>query len=124
MAWVLAAAAIAWTVFGTDPAGRILAALATIGLLLYALFGTVARPRLAADANGIEIRRLGGRQHWRWGTVRISVSTTRRFGRQVSLLELDGDDSDTGEGSLVVLGWLDLGTEPAQVAAVLRAYWN
>ncbi len=123
MAWVLAAGTLAWTVFGTDPRGRILTALATAGLLLFALFGTVARPRLAADADGIEIRRLVGRQRWAWGTVRITVSSTRRFGRTVSLLELDSpDDSADSSGGLVVLGWLDLGTEPAEVAAVLRSY--
>jgi Bacterial PH domain len=124
MAWVLAVGAVAWTVFGQDPAGRILAGLATIGLVLFALFGTLARPRLAADADGIEIRRLGGRRRWPWGTVRISVSTTRRFGRQVSLLELDAHETEHDVGGLVVLGWLDLGTEPAAVAAVLRSYWN
>jgi len=57
-------------------AGRILTALAAVGLLLFALFGTVARPRLSADTDGIEIRRLGGRQRWAWGAVRISVSST------------------------------------------------
>jgi len=121
MAWVLMAATLAWTVFGNDPRGRILTGLAAAGLLLFALFGTVARPRLAADADGVVIRRLGGRQHWAWGAVRISVSSTRRFGRTVSLLELDGADDDD-EGGLIVLGWLDLGTEPAEVAAVLRSY--
>ena len=121
MAWVLAVAALAWTVFGDDPRGRILTALATLGLLLFALFGTVARPRLAADADGVEIRRLLGRQRWTWGAVRITVSSTRRFGRTVHLLELDSADTDD-EGGLVVLGWLDLGTEPAEVAAVLRTY--
>jgi hypothetical protein len=123
MAWVLCVGALAWTILVDDPRGRILTALATIGLLLFALFGTIARPRLRADTDGIEIRRLGGRQRWAWGAVRISVSSTRRFGRTVSLLELDaGDDSEDGDGALVVLGWLDLGTEPQEVAAVLRAY--
>jgi hypothetical protein len=121
MAWVLATATLAWTLFGTDPRGRILTGLAAAGLLLFALFGSVARPRLAADSDGVEIRRLLGRQRWAWGAVRISVSSTRRFGRTVSLLELDGTDFDD-DGGLVVLGWLDLGTEPAEVAAVLRTY--
>jgi hypothetical protein len=123
MAWVLCVGALAWTILADDPRGRILTAIAAAGLLLFALFGTVARPRLSADTDGIEIRRLGGRQRWAWGAVRISVSSTRRFGRTVSLLELDaGDDSEDGDGALVVLGWLDLGTEPEEVAAVLRAY--
>jgi hypothetical protein len=127
MAWVLCVGALAWTILADDPRGRILTAIAAAGLLLFALFGTVARPRLSADPDGIEIRRLGGRQRWPWGAVRISVSSTRRFGRTVSLLELDtgndaADEDEDDVGGLVVLGWLDLGTEPEQVAAVLRAY--
>lgn len=115
------AATLAWTALGDDPRGRILTGVATAGLLLFALFGTVARPRLSANPEGLVIRRLGGRQHWAWGAVRITVSSTRRFGRTVSLLELDSADLDD-DGGLVVLGWLDLGTEPAEVAAVLRSY--
>lgn len=121
--WVLAAAALAYTLLGADTGGRILTAVATVGLALFALLGTVARPRLAVDADGVEIRRLMGRQRLPWRSVRISVSTTRRLGRQVSLLELDATD-EHDEGALVVLGWLDLGTEPETVAAAIRSYWR
>lgn len=122
--WVLAAAALAYTVFGTDTGGRVLTAVATVGLAVFALFGTVARPRLSVDAEGVEIRRLLGRQRLPWRSVRIRVSSTRRFGRQVSLLELDSDTGDEDEAGLIVLGWLDLGTEPENVAAAIRAYWR
>lgn len=123
LAWVLSVAALAWTVFATDPGGRILTGLAFVGLLLFALFGTVARPRLAATAKGVEIRRLLGRENWTWGSLRITVTATRRFGRKVSMLELESRPTDANEdGTLIVLGWLDLGTEPEQVAAALRAY--
>jgi hypothetical protein len=122
--WVLAAAALAYTVFGADTGGRILTAVATIGLAVFALFGTVARPRLSVDADGVEIRRLLGRQRLPWRSVRIRVSSTRRFGRQVSLLELDSDTGDEDDAGLIVLGWLDLGTEPENVAAAIRAYWR
>lgn len=122
MAWVLAAAALAATVFSGPPTGRFLTGVAALALLLFALFGTVARPRLSADADGLTVRRLFGRRTWPWGSVRITVSSTRRFGRQVSLLELEGHDRDDEDGeTLVVLGWLDLGTEPAGVADALRA---
>lgn len=123
--WALAVAAAAYTVFGDDPRGRILTAVATAGLVVFALFGTIARPRLTVDADGVEIRRLLGRQRLPWKQVRIKVSSTRRLGRQVSLLELDtvgGDEDD--EGALIVLGWLDLGTEPEAVAAAIRSYWR
>jgi hypothetical protein len=124
MAWVLAVGTLAYAVFTSDPPGRIVAGLATIGLLAFALFGTIARPRLAIDSDGIEIRRLFGRQRLPWGGVRISVSSTRRFGRSVSLLELDTDNEEDAGGGLIVLGWLDLGTEPQLVADALRAYWR
>jgi hypothetical protein len=122
MAWVLAAATLGYTVFSGDPLGRLVTGVATVGLVLFALFGTVARPRLAADADGIEIRRLLGTRRLPWGSVRISVSSTRRLGRTVSLLELDTGNDEDVDGGLVVLGWLDLGTEPETVAEVLRAY--
>jgi hypothetical protein len=123
--WALAIAAVGYTVFGGDPRGRILTAVAAAGLALFALFGTVARPRLAVDADGVEIRRLLGRQRLPWKSVRIKVSSTRRFGREVSLLELNTTtDDDDDEGGLIVLGWLDLGTEPENVAAAIRAYWR
>lgn len=122
--WVLALATLAYTVFSADPIGRLVTGVATIGLGVFAVYGTVARPRLLADAHGVEIRRLSGRQRLPWGTMRISVSSTRRFGRSVSLLELDTDNDEDPDGGLIVLGWLDLGTEPEQVAAALRAYWR
>jgi hypothetical protein len=123
--WVLAVAAAAYTALGTDPGGRILTGVATVGLALFALFHTVARPRLTVTADGIEVRRLLGRQHLRWGSVRIGVSTTRRLGRRVSLLELDSPGAgEDDEGTLIVLGWLDLGTEPENVAAAIRSYWR
>ncbi|HEX5407698.1 MAG TPA: PH domain-containing protein [Pseudonocardiaceae bacterium] len=122
--WVLAVATLAYTVFSSDPIGRLVTGIATIGLIVFALFGTIARPRLAVDADGIEVRRMTGRQRLPWGSVRISVSSTRRLGREVSLLELDTDNEDDPDGGLIVLGWLDLGTEPEQVAAALRSYWR
>lgn len=121
-AWVLAVGTLGYTVFSGDPIGRLVTGVATLGLALFALFGTVARPRLAIDADGIRIRRLMGTRQLPWGSVRISVSSTRRLGRTVSLLELDTGNDDDVDGGLVVLGWLDLGTEPADVAEVLRAY--
>jgi hypothetical protein len=121
-AWVLAVGALGYTVFNGDPPGRLVTGVATVGLALFALFGTLARPRLAADADGIEIRRLLGTRRLPWGSVRIRVSSTRRLGRTVSLLELDTGNDEDVDGGLVVLGWLDLGTEPAEVAEVLRTY--
>ena len=122
LAWVLAVVAAAYAVFSGDPIGRFITGVAAAGLLLFALFGTIARPRLAVRADGVEIRTLTGRHHLPWGSMRISVSSTRRFGRRVSLLELDTGNDDDPDGGLIVLGWLDLGTEPETVADTLRTY--
>jgi hypothetical protein len=120
--WVLALGTLLYAVFTGDQIGRLVFIVATAGLVAFGVFGVVARPRLTADLSGVEIRRLSGRQRMPWGSVRIRVATTRRLGRQVSLLELDTENDDDPDGGLIVLGWLDLGTEPADVAAVLRRY--
>jgi hypothetical protein len=121
-AWVLAVAALLYAVFTSDPIGRLVLGVATVAFGAFAAFGSIARPRLAVHADGIEVRRLSGRQRLAWGAVRISVSATRRLGRTVSLLELDTENEEDPDGGLIVLGWLDLGTEPQQVAAVLRRH--
>jgi hypothetical protein len=117
--WVLAVALLALAVAENAPEGRILAGIGTLAAGLFALFGTVARPRLRADGEGVAIRRLGGSAQWRWPQLTIRISRTRRLGRESSLLELDAVDED-GDEHLIVLGWLDLGADPADVAAALR----
>jgi hypothetical protein len=119
LAWLLAAAALAGTVLGGKPTGQLLTGVATVALALIALLGTVARPRLRADADGVVLRRLTSQVRWPWATVKIRVTRTRRLGREVALLELDGDDSE-GEEQLAVLGKLDLGTDVDEVADALR----
>lgn len=120
LAWVLTAASLAWTVFfGESAAGRLLTGLATAGLGLLALSGTLARPTLTAADHGVVVRRLTRRQSWPWATLDVRVIRTRRLGRQTSLLCLDGLDAD-GVERFAVLGWLDLGTQPELVAAALR----
>ena len=119
LGWLLGAGALAWTVLGTSPPGQLLTGVAAIALLLLASYGTVARPRLAVDSTGIAVRQMTSRRHWPWRSVRISVSRYRRFGRQVALLEIDGEDDD-GMERLAVLGRLDLGADPEDVIVVLR----
>jgi hypothetical protein len=115
MAWALAAAALAWVLLSDDTPGRVLLGLAAIMLACLALFGTLARPRLAADAQGITVRGWGARRHWPWGEVNVRLAHHRRFGREVAMVELDAEDD------LVVLGWLDLGADPADVVDAIRA---
>jgi hypothetical protein len=113
--WVLAAGAGAWAFLANDAPGRLLLAVAAIVLALGGLFGTVARPRLAADAGGITVRGLTGRRHWRWADVNVRLVRTRRLGRDLPWVELDADPD------LVVLGWLDLGADPVDVIDAIRA---
>lgn len=115
LAWLLAAGAVAWVILAEDVPGRVLVGVAAIALVLLGLFGTVARPRLAADAGGVTVRGLTGRRHWSWGEVNVRLVHTRRLGRQQATVELDADPD------LVVLGWFDLGTDPVDVVDAIRA---
>ncbi|NRN63997.1 PH (Pleckstrin-likey) domain-containing protein [Kibdelosporangium sp. 4NS15] len=112
--WVAAAGGAAWAILTEDTPGRVLVGLATLIAALLALHGTLARPRLTADSNGLILRRFASRRQWAWAEVNVRLVRTRRLGRQVSTLELDAEDD------LVVLGWLDLGVPPEDVADALR----
>lgn len=103
-----------WAIITDDPTGRVLVSLAALVAALLALHGTLARPRLAADSNGLVLRRLASKRQWAWAEVNVRLARTRRLGREVSTLELDAEDD------LVVLGWLDLGVAPEDVADALR----
>lgn len=115
LAWALAAAAVLWVVLSDDLPGRVLLAVVALALALIGLFGTVARPRLTADAGGVTVRGLTGRRHWSWAEVQVRLVRTRRFGREVATVEVDADPD------LVVLGWFDLGADPADVMDTIHA---
>lgn len=125
-AWVLAAAAAAWLVAlvltGADRPGLLLAAIAVAGLGTAAASGTTARPRLAAGPAGLTVRRLSRTLEVPWTRVdRVRVLRTRRFGRETSLLELELREPDGAE-RLVLLGRLELGEDPEEIAEVLAGY--
>lgn len=120
LAWVALLAAVSWAVTTSDPGGRVLALAAVVLLGSLALISTVARPRLAADRDGIQVGRLRGALRWPWRDVhRIEVIRTRRLGRDSSVLELEAVDPD-GTERMFVLTRLDLGTDPQLVAQALR----
>lgn len=120
LAWVALLAAVIWAVTASDPGGRVLAPVAVILLGWLALVATVARPRLAADRDGMRLGRLRGALRWPWRDVhRIEVFRTRRLGRDSSVLELEAVDPD-GTERMFVLTRLDLGTDPQLVAQALR----
>ncbi|MFL6120926.1 PH domain-containing protein [Actinophytocola sp.] len=119
LAWVLAVAAAAWAVLADDPPGRVL--LGTVALLLVAigLFTSVARPRLAADQEGIAVRGLTGTRRWTWAEVNVRLVRTRRLGRATATLEVDAEHAEPPD--LVVLGRFDLGADPEDVVGELLA---
>lgn len=124
LAWAGAAAAAvrAWLLVGTgDAPGLLLAAVAAVGLAAAALHGTVARPRLRADGDGVTVSGLAGRRHLPWSRVRdVRARAVRRLGRNSTMLELDAVDPD-GTERLLVFGRLDLGDDPVDVAEAVRA---
>jgi hypothetical protein len=124
-AWLIAAGAAAWCAAlwaaGADPAGRLLAGVGAVGFAVAALFGTRARPRLRADADGITVGGLFGARHHPWPLVQdVRVLRVRRFGRGTSLLEVDTVTPAGGE-RLLVFGRLDLGEDPEDVVPQLLA---
>jgi hypothetical protein len=125
LAWLLAVGATVWCAAlwwtGSDPAGSLLAAVAALGAGLAALFGTRARPRLRADADGLTVGGLLRSRHYPWPFVsEVRVLQVRRLGRETSLLEVDTIAAD-GTERLIVFGRLDLAADPEDVAPQLRA---
>lgn len=125
IAWIGAFVSLAWCVLAAgDPPGRLLIGVTAAVLAIAALSGTRARPRLTADPEGIGIGGLRGLTRFAWPQVlEVEVVRTRRFGREVSTLEIETfgpGDQDVGE-RLHVFGRLELGAEPEEVGDALLA---
>ncbi len=103
--------------FATDPAGRVLAGVAGLGLLVFAGASWRARPKLAITADGLVVRTWRRVQLLPRGRIkRIRITEFRRIGRKVRLLEIE-----TTDDHLVVLSRWDLGVDPLQVLDALTA---
>jgi Bacterial PH domain len=125
LAWLVTVAAAGWTaaawLTAADPAGGLIAAAATVGAGLAALFGSRARPRLRADADGVTVGGMLRHRHHPWPLVQgVRVLRVRRLGCESSLLELDTVTADGAE-RLYVFGRLDLDADPEDVAPLLAA---
>lgn len=123
--WVGAAAAGVWCALlitsGADRTGQLMAGLATVGMLAWAVFGTRARPRLQADAGGVTIGGILRARHHPWPLVAdVRVTRLRRWGRESRLLEIETRTADGAE-RLLVLGRLDLDADPRDVLDELLA---
>jgi hypothetical protein len=104
-----------------DAAGRVLVGTAALVALLLAARDGVARPRLSAGPDGVDVRTWTARRHLPWRRLQVRVRTTRRLGLRGTALELDTAAGPDDEGVLIVLGRWDLGADPVDVARALRA---
>jgi hypothetical protein len=117
LTWALAVLAAAWAVFADDPPGRVLLGAVALMLAAAGVFGALVRPRLAADAEGVTVRGLTGSRRYAWAEVNVRLVRIRRLGREVATLELDAEGAEVP--GLVVLGRLELGTDPEEVVDAL-----
>jgi hypothetical protein len=118
---------LAWVVLGVrtgtlDGPGRLLLGLAGVAVGVAALIGLRARPRLAADDDALVLRGPFTARRWPWTRVdAVRVVRMRRLGVPAGYLEIDARDDD-GTERLLVLGRLELGTDPRDVADALQAH--
>jgi hypothetical protein len=103
-----------------DAPGRVLVGTAALVVLALALRDVVARPRLSAGPDGVEVWTWTTRRHLPWPVLRIRVRASRRLGVTSRALELDTAAGPDDEGVLVLLGRRDLGADPEDVARALR----
>lgn len=97
-----------------DPLGRLLFAVAALGLLLLAAADLLLRPRLAADPTGLRVRTLTSSRRLPWSAVeRVAVDEHSRYGLVARTLEVESD------GELIILGKRTLGQDPRDVADAL-----
>jgi len=118
---------LAWAALGAgtgtlDAPGRLLLGVAGVVVGVAALVGLRARPRLAADDDALVLRGPLGTRRWPWDRVdAVRVVRMRRLGLPAAYLEIDARDDDGGE-RLLVLGRLELGADPADVAEALQGH--
>ena len=120
-ALVAVALGLALALVVLDAPGRVLVGAGALLLLALAARDLVARPRLTAGPDGIDVRMWTRRRHLPWSGLRVRVRESRRLGMRSRTLELDTAAGPDDDGVLVVLGRRDLGADPEQVARELRA---
>jgi Bacterial PH domain len=117
----LVALALTVAVVFLDLPGRLLVGTAALVVLALAVRDVVARPRLSAGPDGVEVRSWASRRHLPWALLRVRVRATRRLGMTNRALELDTAAGPDDAGVLVLLGRRDLGADPEAVARALHA---
>jgi hypothetical protein len=113
---VLSAAALVAAVVLRDPIDRIVTGVAAVVAIAIAIAGW--RRRLVGGPRGLLIAGLSGSRLVPWSTVRgIDCGKTKRLGS--STLEIDLVDDE-----LILLGRIELGAEPVDVAVELSAWFD
>ena len=116
----------AWAVAATDPPGRLLVGLAALAVLAVTAVGALARPRLRVDDAGLALRGITGTRRWPWEHIdAVRVVRMRRMGLPAAYLEVearDGAPDAEPTDRLLVLGRLELGTDPVDVAESLQRH--
>lgn len=113
--------AVASLTIAADPPGRLLGAVAAVGLLVFAAGSWRARPQLAITANGLSYRGWFRTMNVQSADIElIRITEFRRLGRKVRLLEIDVDRGDD-DSHLIVLSRWDLGGDPLGVLDALTA---
>jgi hypothetical protein len=121
VALVAVALGLGLALFVLDAPGRLLVGAGALLLLVLGARDVLARPRLTAGPEGVEVRGWTGRRHLPWAGLRVQVRDNRRLGMRSRTLELDTATGPQDDGVLVILGRRDLGADPAEVARALRA---
>ncbi|MHC1558367.1 PH domain-containing protein [Actinomycetospora sp. C-140] len=114
----------AWALAVGDPPGRLLVGIAAVAVGVVTAVGAFARPRLRVDDGGLVLRGLTGTRRWPWERVdAVRVVRMRRLGVPAAYLEVETRDGDApDDGRLLVLGRLELGTDPVEVAEALQEH--
>jgi hypothetical protein len=111
---------LALAVVFLDAPGRVLVGAGAVLMLVLVVRDVLARPRLSAGPDGVDVRSWTRGQHLAWPGLRVRVRETRRLGMRGRTLELDTAAGPEDDGLLVVLGRRDLGADPEQVARELQ----
>lgn len=111
-------ATLCWAMLSSTPLDRLVAAV--VAVVLGGVTAIGWRRRLTGGPRGLLIRGLRGTRLVPWSQVRtVDAATSRRAGLTSTTLEIDLIDDD-----LLVFGRTDLGTDPAEVLAVLQRWWR
>jgi hypothetical protein len=119
-AGLLCAGFAVWLLIATAPEDRLVAGAGVCVSAIAAGVLVTMRRRLTADHDGFVVRGPLSSRTIGWGqVVQISAPTRRRRGLASSAVEVDLDDD-----GLIVLGKIEVGADPAEVAVDLRRWWR